>query len=345
MIRIAHERLAEWAAACLRATGVPASDARVVADALVLTSLWGIDSHGLLRLTHYLERLRRGSIHASAAGRIEDTGPCTASFDGEHGLGILHGRRAMAHAIELAHAAGVGIVGVRNSSHCGAVGLYARQAAEAALIGIAFTQASAMVVPHGGQTGYFGTNPIAIAFPRQGAPLCLDMATSQVAWNKVVNARVERRALPSGLAVDAEGRSTTDAQEARALIPLGGPEYGYKGYGLAMMVDLLSGALNGMGFGRHISGMYDNLDAPQKIGHLVIAIDPRRFAGGATLEATVRALTDDVVHAGAAVQVPGDPELRAERERRATGIPIEAGALADMQAWSARLDVDFPSAS
>jgi ureidoglycolate dehydrogenase (NAD+) len=202
-----------------------------------------------------------------------------------------------------------------------------------------------MVVPHGGQTGYFGTNPIAIAFPRQGAPLCLDMATSQVAWNKVVNARVERRALPSGLAVDAEGRSTTDAQEARALIPLGGPEYGYKGYGLAMMVDLLSGALNGMGFGRHISGMYDNLDAPQKIGHLVIAIDPRRFAGGATLEATVRALTDDVVHAGAAVQVPGDPELRAERERRATGIPIEAGALADMQAWSARLDVDFPSAS
>jgi ureidoglycolate dehydrogenase (NAD+) len=342
--RLAHPRVAEWAAACLQAVAVPATDARVVADALVQTSLWGVDSHGVLRLTHYLNRLERGSIRADAAGIVEDTGPCTASVDGHDGLGILHARRAMERAIALARASGVGAVGVRHSSHCGAVGLYARQAAADGLIGMAVTQASAMVVPHGGQRGYFGTNPIALAFPRDdAAPLCLDMATSQVAWNKVVNARVEGKSLAPGLTVDAEGKPTTDAEHARALLPLGGSDYGYKGYGLAMMVDLLSGALNGMSFGPNLTRMYEDLDKPQDLGHFVLAIDPRRFAGGLTLAATVRAMSDDVVRAGDAVQVPGDPELRAERERRASGIPFEPQALADMKDWSARLGVPFPA--
>ena len=184
--RVAHARLSEWSAACLGAAGVPRDDAQVVADALVQTSLWGIDSHGVLRLTHYLDRLHRGSIRADAPGCIEDSGPCTANMDGGHGLGILHCRRAMEHAMQLARANGVGVVGVRHSSHCGAVGLYARQAAAAGLVGLAFTHASSIVVPHGGRRGYFGTNPIAIAFPRGDDPLCLDMATSQVAWNKAV---------------------------------------------------------------------------------------------------------------------------------------------------------------
>jgi ureidoglycolate dehydrogenase (NAD+) len=341
LTHIPHPRLADWAAACLHATGVPADDARVVADALVLTSLWGIDSHGVLRLTHYLDRLTRGSIRAVAPGRIEDSGPCSANMDGEHGLGILHGRRAMAHAVALAQANGIGVVGVRHSSHCGAVGLYARQAAAAGLVGIAFTHASSIVVPHGGRHGYFGTNPVSIAFPREDVPLCLDMATSQVAWNKVVNARIEGTPLAPGLTVDADGVATTDAARAQALVPLGGAEYGYKGYGLAMMIDLLAGALNGMAFGPRLTRMYEELDRPQDLGHLVLAIDPQRFAGGATLPATVRAMGEDVVRAGAGVQLPGDPELRAERERRATGIPVEAHALADMRQWSERLGVPF----
>jgi ureidoglycolate dehydrogenase (NAD+) len=345
MIRVAHARVAEWAAACLRAVDVPGADAQVVADALVQTSLWGIDSHGVLRLTHYLNRLQRGSIRAAAPGHIEDSGPCSANMDGHHGLGVLHCRRAMERAIGLARAGGLGAVGVRHSSHCGAVGLYARQAAASGLVGIAVTQASAIVVPHGGQRGYFGTNPIALAFPRGDDPLCLDMATSQVAWNKVINARVEHRDLPPGLAVDADGRPTTDAQRARALVPLGGPEYGYKGYGLAMMIDLLSGALNGMSFGPRLTGMYEELDRPQELGHFVLAIDPRRFAGGPSLEATVQAMTDDVRRAGDAVQVPGDPERRAERERRLHGLPFESQALADMREWSERLEVPFPEAS
>lgn len=345
MTRFPRAVLAEWAAGCLCASGVPAGDAQVVADALVQTSLWGIDSHGILRLTHYLDRLQRGSIRADAAGLIADSGPCSANMDGGHGLGILHCHRAMDHAIELAQASGVGLVGVRHSSHCGAVGLYARQAAHAGQVGLAFTHASSIVVPHGGQRSYFGTNPVAIAFPRGDVPLCLDMATSQIAWNKVVNARLEGAQLAAGLTIDADGRPTTDAELASALVPLGGAEYGYKGYGLAMMIDLLCGALNGMGFGPNLTRMYEDLDVPQDLGHFVLAIDPGRFAGGPTLQATVRAMSDDVVRAGEAVQLPGDPELQAERERRGSGIPVEPQALADMRRWSESLGVQFPSAA
>ncbi|MCU0768588.1 MAG: Ldh family oxidoreductase [Burkholderiaceae bacterium] len=337
---IRHERVATWARACLQAVGVPAADAAIVADALVQTSLWGIDSHGVLRLTHYLDRLQRGSTRAAAPGRVAATGPCTASMDGDNGLGILHCVRAMEAAIALARDNGLGVVGVRRSSHCGAVGLYARQAAAAGLVGMAFTQANAIVVPFGGRRSFLGTNPIAIAFPRAGdVPLCLDMATSQVAFNRVINARIENTPVPPGLTVDAQGEPTIDPHAAVAITPLGGPEYGYKGYGLAIMVDLLCGALNGMSFGPHITPMYEALDTPQDLGHLLLALDPQRFAGGSTLAATVRALADELPREPGQVQLPGDPELRSERTRRGSGIPFESGALADMAAWSERLGV------
>jgi ureidoglycolate dehydrogenase (NAD+) len=337
---IGHERVAAWARACLPALDVPAADAAIVAEGLVQTSLWGIDSHGVLRLTHYLDRLQRGSTHAVAPGRIESTGPCTASMDGDNGLGILHCVRAMDTAIGLAHENGLGAVGVRRSSHSGAVGLYARQAAKAGLVGIAFTQANAIVVPFGGRRRFLGTNPIAIAFPRAGdEPLCLDMATSQVAFNRIINARVENRPVPPGLVVDEDGEPTTDPHAAVAITPLGGADYGYKGYGLALMVDLLCGALNGMACSPHITPMYEALDTPQDLGHLLIALDPQRFAGGATLASTVQAIATELPREPGDVQLPGDPELRSERTRRISGIPFEPGALADMRAWSERLGV------
>src|SRR5204863_410949 len=136
----------------------------------------------------------------------------------------------------------------------------------------------------GGREKYFGTNPISFAFPRaNGEPICLDMATSQVAWNKVLNARIEGEALDPGVAVDEKGEPTTDAHQARAAIPLGGPIYGYKGYGLAFMIDLLCGAMNGMSFGPYINSMYEELDKPRKIGHLAVATSGTKGIDDATL--------------------------------------------------------------
>jgi ureidoglycolate dehydrogenase (NAD+) len=344
MKRVPRERLTPWAVACLEKAGVPPAEARLVAESLVQTSVWGIDSHGVLRLTHYLNRLTIGSIKAAAAPVVMRTGPVTAQIHGEDGLGIVHAALAMEVAIEMAKESGAGIAGVGHSSHCGAMGLYTRMAAREHLIGIAMTHSSSVVVPHGGLHKYFGTNPISIAVARKGGePVCLDMATSQVAWNKVLNARIEGRPLDPGLAVDAEGNATTDPHQARAAIPLGGPTYGYKGYGLAFMIDLLCGALNGMTFGRHINAMYEELDQPRKIGHLLIAIDPARFAGGERLEETVDAVIADLRTQGE-ILFPGEPELIEERERITHGIPIDDEALKDMRQWSAKLGVTPPDA-
>ena len=343
MQRVKRERLAAWAVACLEKVGVPHPEAKLVGESLVQTSVWGIDSHGVLRLTHYLNRMTIGSISPFAAPTVMRTGPVTAQVHGQDGLGIVHATLAMEVAIEMAKEAGVGIVGVGHSSHCGAVGLYTRMAAREHLVGIAMTHSSSVVVPHGGRDKYFGTNPISIAFPRaNGEPVCLDMATSQVAWNKVLNARIENEPLDEGIAVDDQGNPTTDPHKARAGIPLGGPIYGYKGYGLAFMIDLLCGAMNGMTYGRHINSMYEDLQNPRKIGHLMIAIDPDRFAGGATLEATVDAVVKDLKTQGD-ILFPGEPELIEQEKRRVAGIPIDDEALADMQAWSKKLGVPPPT--
>jgi ureidoglycolate dehydrogenase (NAD+) len=340
MQRFPRERVSAWALACLEKVGVPREEAKLVAESLVQTSVWGIDSHGILRLTHYLNRMTIGSIKAAAVPVVTRTGPVTAQVHGEDGLGIVHATLAMETAIEMAKEAGVGVVGVGHSSHCGAMGLYTRMAAREKLVGIAMTHSSSVVIPHGGKHKYFGTNPISFAFPRaQGEPFVLDMATSQVAWNKVLNARIEGHDLEPGIAVDGDGNATTDANQAAAGIPLGGPTYGYKGYGLAFMVDLLCGALNGMTYGRHINSMYEDLKEPRKIGHFVMALDPGRFAGGDTLEETVDAVIADVKAQPGEILVPGDPELIEEKERRVRGIPIDNEALKDMEAWSRKLGV------
>ena len=343
MERVAGERLTAWALACLQKVGVPPPEAQLVAQSLVQTSIWGIDSHGVLRLTHYLRRMTIGSVKAASTPVVMKTGPVTAQVHGEDGLGIVHAALAMETAIEMARENGAGIVGVGHSSHCGAMGLYTRMAAREGLLGIAMTHSSSVVVPHGGTQKYFGTNPISFAFPRKGnEPVCLDMATSQVAWNKVLNARIEGKALDEGIAVDAQGRGTTDPNAAAAGVPLGGPIYGYKGYGLAFAIDLLCGALNGMTFGRHINSMYEDLQHPRKIGHLLMALDPARFAGGDTLEATVDAVVRDLKTQGD-ILFPGEPELAEEKERRANGIPIDAEALKDMREWSSKLGVPPPA--
>jgi len=341
--KVSRENLTRWAVEALRKVGVPPDEAKLVGESLVQTSVWGIDSHGVLRLTHYLRRLTIGSIKAAAVPVVTRTGPVTAQVHGEDGLGIVHATLAMEVAIEMARESGAGVVGVGHSSHCGAMGLYTRMATRAGLIGIAMTHSSSVVVPHGGRQKYFGTNPISIAVPSaMGEPIVLDMATSQVAWNKVLNARIEGHALDEGVAVDEDGEPTTDPQKARAGIPLGGPIYGYKGYGLAFMVDLLCGALNGMTFGRHINNMYEDLERPRKIGHFLMALDPGRFAGGETLAATARAVVEDLRTQGE-ILFPGEPELIAQAQREAHGVPVDDEALRDMREWSAKLGVAPPA--
>jgi ureidoglycolate dehydrogenase (NAD+) len=339
---VAAEALVRWARDCLHAMQMPEPDALELAEALVQTNLWGIDSHGIARLPHYLERLRRGSLRARPQMREERTGPCTARLHGDQGQGHVVAFRANRLAMAMAREHGIGAVGVSDSSHCGAIGLYTREAARAGLVGIAFTHADSVAVPHGGQRAFFGTNPVAIAFPRQdGEPVCLDMATTSIPMNRVINARREGHPLPPDVAVDTEGRPTTDAQAAVAVTPLGGAHYGHKGYALALAIDLLCGPLLGNAYGPHLSPMYGDLDAPRRLGAFFIVLDPARF-GGLALAAVVARMAAELAAEPGAPRMPGDPELQHEGQRRAQGIPIEPALWLQMQQWSQRLGVGPP---
>jgi ureidoglycolate dehydrogenase (NAD+) len=342
-LHVPAERLIDWASRALQAVDMPAEDAAQLAGSLVQTSLWGIDSHGLARLPHYLDRITRGSIKARPQMAFIRSGPGTGQLAGDRGQGIVVAFRANAHAMELAREAGIGAVGVSDSSHCGAIGLYTREAARRGFIGLAFTHADSIAAPHGGTRPFFGTNPIAIAFPREGAePVCLDMATTSIPWNRVMNARREGHPLPPDVAIDATGQPTTDAGAAIAVTPLGGEGYGHKGYALALMVDLLCGPLNGAPFGREIPSMFGDLDAPRRIGAFFIAVDPMRFAGGAALPLVVAQVAAALAAEPGSPRMPGDPERDHELARRRDGIPVEPVLAQQFRAWSERLGVAAP---
>jgi len=337
--------LLDWARHCLVAVGLPRRDAHQIAASLVQTSLWGVDSHGIARLGHYLSRIQAGSIVAKPKIKVKRTGPCTAQVDGGHGHGIVICHRAMNEAIALARKNGIGVVGVANSSHCGAAGLYGRQAARDGLIGIAFTHSDAFVAPHGGTKKFLGTNPVCISIPTRDPdrPICLDMSTSAVPFNRIMNYRRENRALQPGWALDQQGRPTVDPHAVACLLPLAG----HKGYALAFLIDLLCGPLNGMPFGPHIPPMYEQLSRRRRLGSFYIAIDPRRFAGGRQLPRVAARMAGEARKQVAArksepVLAPGDPELKTAARRGREGIPIEPGLLEEMARWSKRLGVGMP---
>jgi len=299
----------------------------LVARGLVQTSLWGIDSHGIALLPHYLRRLQAGSIQSKPVLSFTATGPCTGVLDGGRGLGIVVCHRAMSEAIALAQANGVGVVGCRHSTHCGALGLYGRQAAAAGLIGVVFTHSDAFVAPYGGKRPFLGTNPICITVPSdEGRPVCLDMATSATTLNRIMNARREGHRLPPGVALDQLGSPTRRANAVATLLPMAE----HKGYALAFLIEVLCGPLNGMPFGPHIPAMYGDLSTRRHLGSWMLAIDPLRFAGGRSLSAVVARMAREArrqppAAPAGAVLAPGDPEYLAERIRSVEGIPVEPG--------------------
>jgi ureidoglycolate dehydrogenase (NAD+) len=344
-IAVQAAALRDWATSCLVRLKFSPASARQIASSLVQTSLWGIDSHGIARLGHYLSRITAGSIAPRPKIRVKRTGPCTAQVDGGHGHGIVVCHRATEEAIALAAKNGVGVVGVANSSHCGATALYGRRVAHAGMIGIAFTHSDAFVAPHGGTKKFLGTNPICITVPTKDPerPLCLDMATSAVPFNRIMNYRRENRPLLPGWALDQKGKPTIDPHNVGCLLPLAG----HKGYALAFMIDLLCGPLNGMPFGPHIPEMYQRLSRRRRLGSFFIAIDPRRFGGGKKLPAAATRMAREAraqprANSAESVLAPGDPEHFTAERRLRDGIPVEPGLREEIERWSQRLEVPTP---
>lgn len=258
----------------LHHAGLSESHADTVADVLVHADAKGIHSHGAVRVEYYAERISKGGTNTAPDFTYTETGPCSAVFDGDNGAGHVAAKDAMERAIKMAQEKGVAVVGVRRIGHSGALSYFVEQASQAGMIGISLCQSDPMVVPFGGSEVYYGTNPIAFSAPGVGDKhITFDMATTVQAWGKVLDARSRHVDIPDTWAVDESGKPTTDPFAVKGLLPIAGP----KGYGLMMMVDVLSGILLGLPFGKHVSSMYHDLTQGRELGQLHIVINPAFF--------------------------------------------------------------------
>ncbi len=295
-----------------------------VVDNLIETSLRGVDSHGIRLMPHYAQAVLVGRINRTPKFSFRKTSVSTAIFDADHGFGIDAGVQAMSLAISLAKANGMGSVAVKNSSHFGAAAIYSLMAAKKDMIGLSFTNTDALVLPFGAKHAYLGTNPICFAAPvADEEPFCLDMATSKIAWNKVVAHRRTNTLLENGCVVDKDGNDCSDPHAASALFPLGG----YKGYGLALIVEIFCSMLSGMPYGKHIKKMYPLKKEKRQISHFFLAIDIKRFQKIRDFKSRLKDMIEEIRSVPVAkgyekVLVPGDPEKLIYNKRLKEGIPV-----------------------
>lgn len=322
----------------LLAKGVIPDSVEHVTQSLVRTSLRGTDSHGVNLFPHYCRAVDGGRVNKSPDISFEQTGPATGCLDADHAFGHHAGAVAMDHAVELAAATGMGAVATKNSTHFGAAAYFALRAAEKGFLGFAFTSADALVKAHGAKEAFFGTNPICFCAPMQDEdPLCLDMATSQVSWNRIKNARRTNESLAPGLAFDRDGDGVVDPHQARSLAPAGS----YKGFGLGMMVDVLCALLADGPISKDIMAMYDTpIDARRLVPHLFMVIDIKRFVGVERFAERLQQMAARVRRmqplegSDGSVMVPGDPEKRCQRIRSRQGIPMDEEKFAEFLAVS-----------
>ena len=320
------------ATSMLVAAGVPAKSAEKTARAIVTSDVWGNPSHGLMRLPFYLQRITMGGVNAEATLKVISERGAITSLDGEDGLGHWQAWEAAELGVVKAKEFGISLVSVKNSSHCGALGVYLYPALDAGQIAMIFTNGPAVMPAVGGNAPLLSTSPIASGIP-SNPPMIIDLSTSAVARGKIASAAKAGGSIPEGWAVNAQGEPITDAKEALMgmLAPLGGA----KGFALGLMVESLSAGLSGGNLSRAVPDMFnaDDDTKPQGISHTVITIDPNDIGDASSYEDFNR-LASSITETGG--RIPGSK--RVHPDKLGTGeITIADPVIADLNAWSSKL--------
>ncbi|WP_233839019.1 Ldh family oxidoreductase [Paraburkholderia sp. ZP32-5] len=333
---VSKERLTGLTIDALLALGLTQTDATDAATILVLADLFGLRTHGTSRIESYGERLRIGGINPTPSFNPEQVSPALYRLDGDNGVGPLVGFRALQVAMKAARSNGISCVFVRGSNHFGPVSPYSYIAAQQGFASIIGSNATTTIAPWGGTDARLGNSPVGFGVPNPaGRPVLLDMAISVVARAKIRNALKRGESIPSTWATDQYGRPTTDPKAALDgfLLPIGG----HKGYGLALIVDLLAGMLSGAAYLTHVKSWLDDPEEPQNLGHFYILIDTTVLGNSEWLAAR---MTDyaAILHGSAPVDpnapviVPGEIELNQYDRQLAEGIDIGVEQLAMLEA-------------
>ena len=334
------------------AIGCPEADALLAAETLLAADLRGIDSHGVARLVGYVRLWEAGRINASPRVGISYETPSTAVVDGDGGLGLVVGPRAMRVAIEKAQQVGTGWVSVKNSNHFGIAAYHAMLPLAHNMIGVAMTNASPLVAPTNSLDRLLGTNPIAVAVPAGEQPdFVLDMATTTAANGKLEIAQRKGLPLPEGWAQTDNGQPSTDPNAVRdggALLPLGGATGSHKGYGLGAVVDIFSAVLSGANYGPWVPPFVAFLQPSanpvgQGLGHFfgAMRVDAFRPADEfkAHMDNWITTFRNARAVDGKRVLIPGDPERETAAHRLLDGIPLLEAVVKDLEGVGAKFGV------
>lgn len=329
----------------MRKAGLPEADAAKVAELMLEADLIGADAHGVFRLPQYVQRLKLGSTNPRPNIKVERSAPATALVHGDNGMGHLVVARAAETAVELARECGVAWVGCVMSGHAGAAGVYAALPLKADMVGMYAAVANANHMPlAGGAEPLLGTNPLAIAIPAgEEPPVVLDIATSIVSYGTIKNHRLQNKQLAPDWMIDPKtGAAVTDPHKSAEALLL--PMAGYKGAGLALMIGLLAGTMNGALFGRDCVDFNAEPDRVTNTGQFVLALDPSRFQPLAQFKAEVdrhvRSLRNSKpLPGGDPVRLPGDARAKRITDRTANGLPLPPELLAQLDQLAKDLSI------
>ena len=334
----------------LTRAGLTQVNARLAAEVLVTTDTWGVHTHGTKNLRGYIRRLQAGGLSATAEPRVEAEGPGWARIDGCSALAMVTSVKAMRIAMQKARASGIGFSAVRNSCHFGAAGYYAQLAAQEGMIGIAMANDIPTVIAPGARAAVLGSNPFAFSAPlSEGRPVLFDIATSTVAGGKVFQAATAGETIPEGWIVDESGMPTTDPTlfpHSAALTPMAG----HKGFGLALMIEALSGIVTGAALASHVkSWTYADPSLPTDHGAAFIALDIQTFTPLAHFIARFESLAREIRNAPRTpgvdrIFLPGEREWERRERALREGIVLPPDVQQNIELLAQDLGLDYQDA-
>jgi ureidoglycolate dehydrogenase (NAD+) len=343
MIKISYKKLLDYTNKVLIKSKVNKFCAKKVSLGLCNASLRGVDSHGIKLLPHYMRSALMGRKNPKPKFKFSNKFKCVKLLDADNAFGLSAGYKAVEKSVEIAKNFGVGIVGVKNSSHPGAMASIVLEHARKGYLIFGFTHADSLQLTHGGTNPYFGTNPICFAAPRgRLEPFCLDMATTKISWNKLLDYRRLKKKLPKNVAADIFGKMTIDPFKAMNLLSIGG----YKGYGLASMVEILCSVFIGMKFGVNIPSMYkSSIKKNRKLGQLYISIRADSFVSKNNFIINLIKMCRDVRSSKSRgknkIYLPNDKEIAESKIRLKSGIPIDNELFKELKEISNKFKINI----
>lgn len=343
---IQQDKIYNFSIECFKKVGMSVEDAELITDTMLTADYREIHSHGFVRLPIYIERIQKEFINVNPVIQNINNNNSATLMDGDYGAGQVVGKKAMENSINKAKESGLGLTVVKNSNHFGIAAYYASLATQENMIGIVFSNVEPLMPVIGGAEKVIGNNPISIAAPShyKKSPIILDMALSNVPLGKVIMAQTKGESIPKDWGVDKHGEKTDDPNaviNGGYLYPMGGP----KGFGLALMTEILTGIISGGEYSKTIHSMYD-LDEKQSISHFMLAIDISFFSELEGYLSKIENLTSFVKDSRKAPGIeetflPGEIEFKKEKENKKNGVPVDEKVFKELQILAKDLEIDF----